>query len=132
MEGPTHLLVTATAHAITGITNVQFLADGVEFHNDSTDPYDAIWSAPFGTNFLSVVAFDANGRRGTSAVVRVSITIPPTNVVAPMILAQLPLSVSTVTNLTNVTVMFNEYVQNVDASDLLVNGVPATSVNARH
>jgi hypothetical protein len=132
MPGPTNLLITATANAISGVTNVQFLADGVPFGNDDTAPYSAIWTAPFGVSGLSAVAFDANGVRGTSPVVSVTITIPPTNVIAPTIFTQFPLAGATVTNLTNITVTFSENVQNIDASDLLINGVPATSVNASH
>jgi Big-like domain-containing protein/calcineurin-like phosphoesterase family protein/purple acid phosphatase-like protein/immunoglobulin I-set domain protein len=132
MEGPTNLLITATANAINGVTNVQFLADGIEFGNDTTFPYSAIWTAPFGTSVLSAVVFDANGVTGTSPLVTVTITIPPTNVIAPTILRQSPLAGSTVTNLTNITVSFSEYVQNVYATNLLINGVPAATVNANH
>ena len=63
-----------------------------------------------------------------SPVTSVFITIPPTNVIAPTIATQLPAPYTTVTNLTNITVVFSERVQNVDAADLLVNGQPATSV----
>ena len=130
MDGPTNLLVTATANAVTGVTNVQFLANGVPFGNDATAPYAAVWTAPFGTNALTAIAYQANGARGTSPVVTVVITIPPTNVIAPTVAGQSPLAGATVTNLTNITVTFSEYAQNIDAADLLINGVPATSVNA--
>ncbi|HKQ36862.1 MAG TPA: Ig-like domain-containing protein, partial [Verrucomicrobiae bacterium] len=132
MPGPTNLLITATANAIAGVANVQFYADGVEFGSDATPPYDAIWTAPFGISHLTAVATDANGVRGTSPVATVTITIPPTNVIAPTIFTQFPIADSTITNLTNITVTFSENVQNIDASDLLINGVPATSVNASH
>jgi acid phosphatase type 7 len=132
MEGPTNLLITATANAITGVANVQFYANGVEFGSDTTASYSAIWTAPFGTNILTVVATDGNGVRGTSPPITVTITIPPTNVIAPTLMAQFPAAGSTITNLTNITVTFSEYVQNIDASDLLINGVPATSVNGNH
>lgn len=132
MEGPTNLLVTAIARAIAGVTNVQFVANGEVFGEDASQPYSAIWTAPFGTNVLTAVAFDANGITGTSAAVTVTITIPPTNVIAPTITTQLPIAGSTITNLTNITVRFSEYVQNIDASDLLINGLPATSVDASH
>jgi hypothetical protein len=130
MEGPTNLLISATANAITGVTNVEFLANGVLFGADATAPYSAIWSSSFLSNGLQAVAIDANGVRGTSPVVSVTITIPPTNVVAPTIATQIPLAYATITNLTNLTVRFTERVQGVDAADLLINGLPATSVFA--
>jgi hypothetical protein len=130
--GPTNWLVTATANAITGVTNVVFLANGVEFGGDDTFPYAAIWAAPFGTNVLNAVAYDAGGVAGTSPPVTVVITIPPTNEIAPTIFTQVPLAGATLTNLTSITVVFSENVQNVDASDLLINGVPAASVNFSH
>src|SRR5437867_10967535 len=64
-QGPTNWLVTATANAITGVTNVEFYNNGVSFGNDSTAPYSALWVAPFGTNFLTAVATDAGGVKGT-------------------------------------------------------------------
>ena len=130
MEGPTNLLVTATADAITGVANVEFLANGILFGADATPPYSAIWSSTFLLNQLQAVAVDANGVRGTSPAVSVTITIPPTNVIAPTIVTQLPLAYATITNLTNLTVRFSERVQGVDASDLLINGLPASSVVA--
>jgi hypothetical protein len=130
--GPTNWLVTATANAITGVTNVQFLANGVPFGEDATAPFSTVWAAPFGTNILTAVATDANGVNGTSPAITVVITIPPTNVVAPTVALQTPLAGATVTNLTNITVTFSEFVQNVDAADLLINGAPAASVSANH
>src|SRR4029453_18967736 len=66
MQGPTNLVVSAAATAIDGVTNVQFLANGVAFGEDSTAPYSAVWSAPFGTNSLMAIVSDANGVKGTS------------------------------------------------------------------
>ena len=48
---------------------------------------------------------------------------------APSVTTQSPLAGSTVGQLTQVTVTFNEPVTNVDASDLLVNGLPATGLS---
>ena len=129
MDGPTNLLITATANAITGVTNVQFLANGIPFGNDTTAPYAALWTAPFGTNALTAIAFDATGVRGTSMVITVLITIPPTNLIAPTLATRTPIAGATVTNLTSISVTFSEFVQNIDASDLLINGIPATGVN---
>lgn len=132
MGGPTNLVVTATANAITSITNVVFLANGVEFGHAVTPPYSAVWTAPFGTNILTTIAVDDTGTTGTSPPVTVILTIPPTNVVAPTIAGQSPAAGVSLTNLTSITVTFSEFVQNIDAADLLLNGVPATSVSANH
>ena len=125
MEGPTNLLLTATAQAIHGVTNVLFLANGVPVGQDAAAPYAVAWSAPFGTNRLVAVASDANGLSGTSAVVTVRITKTP-----PRIAAQVPPAGATLTNLTSLSVTFTKPVQNVAAGDLLVNGLPATQVSA--
>src|SRR4030095_10566053 len=132
-QGPTNWLVTATANAITGVPHVEFFNNGVSFGNDSTAPYSALWVAPFGTNLLTAVASDASGVRGTSPVVVATITIPPTNVIAPTVFTQIPAAGATVSNtLTSLIVTFSESVQNVDAPDLLINGVPATGVNSHN
>ena len=46
----------------------------------------------------------------------------------PVIVGQIPAAGAFVTNLTQITVIFSEPVQGVDASDLLINGAPASSV----
>ena len=124
-EGPTNMVVTADASALTGVTNVQFLANGSPIGSDATSPYSIVWDAPFGSNALTTVAFDAAGKRGTSAVVNVVITIPPTNTVAPTVSSQTPAAGALVTALNTIRVIFSERVSGVDASDLLVNGEPA-------
>src|SRR6185503_19404641 len=48
---------------------------------------------------------------------------------APVIAARTPAAGSTVTNLTQISVTFSEPVTNVDASDLIVGGIPAFSVS---
>jgi hypothetical protein len=128
VEGPTNLLVTAYANALNGVTNVQFLASGSAIGDAATSPYSVLWKAPFGSNGLTAVVFDANNVRGTSTVVSVFITIPPTNTVAPTIRTQMPPPYATVSNLTSITLVFSERVQNVDAGDLLINGIPATGL----
>jgi hypothetical protein len=129
VEGPTNMTVTATANATSGVINVRFLNNGVEFANDASAPYSAIWPAPFGTNILTVEVTDV-GRVGTSPPVTVVVTVPPTNVIAPTVATQTPLAGETVTNLTSIRVIFSERVLNVDASDLLINGVPATGLTS--
>ncbi len=46
--------------------------------------------------------------------------------IAPTVVGQTPAAGGNVTNLTQITVQFSEAVQNVDAADLLINGVAAT------
>jgi len=48
---------------------------------------------------------------------------------APVIASRLPAPGATVNQLTQIEVTFNKAVTNVDASDLLINGQPATSIN---
>ena len=48
---------------------------------------------------------------------------------APVIVTQNPLAAATVNQLTQIQVTFSKTVTNVDASDLLVNGVPAASLS---
>jgi hypothetical protein len=95
----------------------------------SSGHYGILWNAPFGTYALTAVTVDSDGRRGTSAPVNITITVPPTNTVAPTILTQAPAAGANVTNLTSIQVTFSERVQGVDASDLLINGIPASAVS---
>jgi hypothetical protein len=131
VEGPTNIIVSAYVSALDGgVTNVLFLANGSVIGQDDTSPYSITWSAPFGSNALNAVAYGANGLRGTSVVSSIIITIPPTNTVAPFVARQTPFAFANVTNvLTNIFIQFSERVQGVDASDLLINGMPATGVS---
>jgi hypothetical protein len=128
MEGPTNLLIRATAYALNGVTNVEFLANGAAFGNATSVPYTAIWPSSFLSNGLVAVASDVNGLQGASALVSVVITIPPTNTVAPNLATITPAPGSLISNLTSIRIIFSERVQNVDASDLLISGLPATNV----
>jgi hypothetical protein len=128
IQGPTNLLVTAFATALDAVTNAEFYVNGTFFGSDSEAPFAAWWTTDFGTNELVVVAEGANGLRGTSAVSIAVITMPPTNTVAPFIIAKSPPPFTGVTNMTSITVVFSEPVQGVDAGDMLINGVPATGL----
>ncbi|HMJ92332.1 MAG TPA: Ig-like domain-containing protein [Candidatus Acidoferrum sp.] len=131
VEGPTNMLMTAFATALDAVTNVQFIVNHTLIGQDATRPYSVMWNAPFGISEVVAVAFGANGLIGTSAVVTVTITIPPTNTVAPIVATPLPPRFAQVTNanFTNLTIVFSERVQNLDASDLLVNGIPASGLS---
>jgi hypothetical protein len=128
-DGPTNILLSATAVAIDSLTRVEFFANGVLLGSDDSAPFDLMWNAPFGTNSMMAVAVAADGRSGTSAVVRVVITVAPTNTIAPAIATQAPAARATVTNLTSIEVTFSERVVNVDAADLLVNGRPSSDIS---
>ena len=125
VEGGTNQVLTAFASAQYGVTNVQFLSDGVVVGEDSMSPFSIVWNAPFGTNTLTAVVFDSNGLSVTSPVVRL-VAYP--NAIAPVIVTNFPAPFATVTSLTSIKVIFSEPVQNVDAADLLLNTYPATGV----
>lgn len=131
VEGPTNMVVTATANAINGVARVEFFNNGTLYATDDSAPYSALWPAPFGTNLLTAVSVDTGGVRGTSPGVTVIVTVPPTNVIAPTVFRQTPLAGDNITNtLTSINVLFSERVLNVDAADLLINGVPATNMTS--
>jgi hypothetical protein len=129
MEGPTNLLVSASASAYAGLASVQFRVNGSVAAEVTSPPYAFLWNAPFGTNVLEAAAFDLDGVEGVSAPVRVVITVPPTNTVAPTVASRVPAASASVTNLSSVQVIFSEWVVGVNAGDLRVNGVPATGVS---
>jgi len=130
IQGPTNLLIAASATAPTGITNVHFLANGSVIGEDGAGPFSIVWSnAPFGTNLLAAVAFDALGASSTSVVASIVILPPPDNTNAPVVFSANPPPDATISNLTSIQVTFSECVSGVDATDLLVNGVPATGAS---
>jgi hypothetical protein len=130
VEGPTNMMVTADAAAPNGVASVQFFANNLPIGEVTASPYNLAWAAPFGTNTLVAVAVAANGDRGTSSVVTVRVTIPPTNTVAPTIIARFPASGANVTTLSIVRVTFSERVTGVEAEDLLLNDIPALQLNS--
>ncbi len=54
---------------------------------------------------------------------------PITNTIPPFVQSQTPAKSSTVSSLTSIQVAFNESVSGVNASDLLVNGIPASGLS---
>ncbi len=130
LQGPTNLAVTARGSALASITNVLFLANGSEIGQATDEPYGIIWTdAAFGGQDLVAVVADSRGVRGTSSVVHVTINTPPVNSNAPVIVNISPADGTTLGSLSLVGVTFSEPVFGVDASDLLVNGVPATGLS---
>ncbi|MCX8157631.1 MAG: Ig-like domain-containing protein, partial [Verrucomicrobiae bacterium] len=129
LEMPTNVLLTALAAGVGGLAQVEFRANGLTLGTDTTEPYSLTWSnASFGTNALTAVATDGQGRKATSAVVTLILDEPPRNTNPPVVASVTPARGATVTSLTSIQVIFSERVTGVHAADLLVNGVPATAV----
>ena len=124
----TNITVTAYAHAIQPVTNVEYWVNGAVVASALTNPYSAGWRVPYGSSDLVAVAYDAAGQAGTSAVARIYIEPPPTDLVPPVLAGQSPAAGATITTLSSISVVFSETVTNVKAADLLVNGVPASAV----
>lgn len=82
-----------------------------------------------GTNVLAVHAFNASLGQSSDFIIDVSLS-GTTDTTPPAMAAVLPPDGAIVRALTSVEVDFSEDVAGVDAADLLINGVPATSVSA--
>jgi hypothetical protein len=123
---PANISISATASdPESNISLVEFFRGTTKLGEDPAAPYTFDWTnVPLGSYALRAVATDALGAKGTSAVVNVTVGIstPPT------VVSKIP-APGTVTILTNITVNFSENVTGVDASDLMINGVPARSVS---
>jgi hypothetical protein len=107
------------------ISKVEFFQGSTKLGEDTSGPFSYIWSdVPIGTYQLSAIATDNFGGKATSAVATVYVTVstPPT-------LSSVVPAAGTVSTLTNVTVNFSEPVDGVNASDLLINGTPATGIS---
>ena len=83
---PATIAIRATASDPDGsITRVAFYHDGIVISEDTTSPYEAVWSGvPVGTYTLNAVAYDDQGASTTSQGVRINV-IEST---APRILVQ--------------------------------------------
>jgi hypothetical protein len=123
---PATVSITATAGDIDGgVALVEFFQGTSKVGDDNTSPYNVNWpSVQVGNYALRAVATDNLGAKATSAVVNVSVGIatPPT------VAGKTP-APGNVSSLTSITVTFSENVSGVNASDLLINGAPATSVS---
>jgi hypothetical protein len=124
---PANININVTASdSDGGVTKVEFYQGTTKLAEDSTAPYNFVWSGVgIGNYQLRAVASDNLGGVSTSAVVNVSVIASS----KPTIASVNPTGGSTLSNLTQVTVNFSEPVSGVDAADLLVNGVPTTSVS---
>ncbi len=118
--------LAATASDIDGaVTNVAFYANTQKLGDAQEPPYTWQWEGvTAGVYDLTAVATDDVGQSTTSGVVRVIVS---SDVAAPLVSAKNP-APGTVTNLTEVAVTFSKAVTGVNATDLLVNGSPATGV----
>lgn len=124
---PAAFTIAATALDVDGsVSNVTFYANAQKLGGAASAPYKFLWSniGP-GDYDLSAVATDMTGLMATSSVVRVRVDA---DIAPPRITAQLPRP-GAVTNLHEITVTFSKAVMGVDASDLLLNGVPAETVS---
>jgi hypothetical protein len=123
---PASFSVTANASDSDGsISNVLFYSNGVKIGEDATSPYSvALNNAAVGSYSLTAVAIDNVGQFTTSSVVNITVS---SDTAAPVVANKAP-APGSVTTLTNITVTFSKTVAGVNASDLLVNGVAATSL----
>ncbi|MCX6922968.1 MAG: Ig-like domain-containing protein, partial [Verrucomicrobia bacterium] len=73
------IVLGASASDIEGtVTNVAFYADGALLGSDTTAPYSYTWTtAALGAHTLAAVAWDNTGLSSTSAVVNITVTVPP-------------------------------------------------------
>ena len=117
---------------VTGVANEDFLVNGqpATAVSGSNTTYTFTFPPPEGTNVT--ITWDGNhvivndlGTRMNEANNSWSYTI--VDVAPPTVSVLTPAASSIVGSLAQVEVLFNEPVSGVDAADLLVNGVPATS-----
>ncbi len=126
---PTNMVITATASDFDGVSSLAIYANSQQLAASASSFLTFTWTnPPIGSYALRAVATDTWGGVATSAVVNVMVENPPVNTNAPVVQSVNP-AAGNVTSLTSVQVTFSEVVINVDASDLLVNGVAATKVS---
>ena len=124
---PANVTLTASASDADGtVTNVAFYANITKLADDPAAPYNFAWNgAAAGIYALTAVATDNSGASSTSAVVNLAVSA---NTAAPVVFAKSP-APGNVTALTQITVTFSKDVQGVNPTDLLINGVAASSVS---
>jgi len=123
---PADIAITAAANDPDGFVDlVEFFEGGVKLGEVSFAPFTYNWnSVGIGQYELSAIATDNLGARATSAVVHITVDLA-----TPPVVSSVNPPPGGISELTSLTVTFSENVQGVDAHDLLVNGVPATSVS---
>ncbi len=115
------LLVNGIAATnVSSTTNTTFV---FSFAQPVYGPVDITWAGSHG-----IVDFDAtpHGFNATASSARPHYNL--VNPSTPVVSTQTPTAGTTINFLTNITVNFSEFVQGVNASDLLLNGVAATGV----
>ncbi len=127
LDAPATIPLLATATDLDGaVTRVEFLADGTKVAEAATRPFASTWrNVPEGTYQLAAVAHDDAGQSSTSRVVQVVVS----GEVAPPVLVAVHPPPGMVTNLAQLSVVFSKPVTGVDAGDLVVNGVAASTVS---
>ncbi len=123
---PASLTLAAAATDADGtVTNVAFYANGTKLADDPTTPFSFAWNGiPAGLYAIAAIATDNTGLSTTSSVISLTVS---TNTAAPAVFAKTP-AAGNVSSLNQITVTFSKPVLGVDASDLLINGTPATGV----
>jgi hypothetical protein len=127
IAAPGSITISVNATDLDGsVTNVEFFANGSKLGEDASAPFSYHWlNIPSGTYALTAVATDNFGLASTSSVVQMHVSTDT----APPVITSVQPAPGTVTDLTQVTVTFSKNVVGVDASDLLVNGVPALTLS---
>ena len=128
-EAPDDITLTALPRGPATVTNVDFLTNGVVVGSATASPFNFTWTnTSAGAYALTAIASDTTGVSATSSVVNITITPTVTNTIPPTITSLSP-TPGNLSALTAILVNFSENVTNVDAADLLVNGVPATGLS---
>src|SRR5262249_42129612 len=81
-----------------------------------------------GTNVIAVQAFNASLGNSSDFIIDLSLSYTK-DITPPTVASLIPAASATVRSLTTLEVDFSEGVAGVDASDLLINGIPATSLS---
>ena len=121
---PASVRLNADASDADGnLARVEFYS-GTNFLGETFGPYAlTVPGLPVGDYAYHAIAVDSLGLRATSTVV--NIIVEPST--PPALLGQSP-APGNVSALTRIVVTFSEPVSGVDASDLLINGLPAATV----
>jgi hypothetical protein len=125
---PPSVTLQANASDFDGtIFKVEFYRNnGIKLGEDTNAPYSLVWAnPPVGNHSLYARATDNLAGRSLSSSVNITIGVS-----APPVIASVIPPPGSVTNLTQITVNFNEPVTGVQASDLLINGRPAVTLSA--